>query len=55
MENRQADEHHSLIKMENVLVRIDIFSFPIDCVTMGMEDEQQVPFIGTPSTAISQA
>ena len=51
MENRQAEEHHPLIIMENVLVGIDIFSFPIGYVTMGMEEEQQVSFIGTPSNA----
>ena len=55
MEKRQAKEHHMLIRMENVLVGIDRFSFPIDCVTVGMEAEQQVSFIGTPSTATSQA
>ena len=55
MENRQAEKHYPLIIMENVLVGIDIFSFPIDCVIVGMEDEQQVSFIGTPSTATSEA
>ena len=55
MENRQAEEHYPLIRMENVLVGIDRFSFPIDCVTMGMEEEQQVPFIRTPSTATCKA
>ena len=55
MEKRQAKEHHMLIRMENFLVGIDRFSFPIDCVTVGMEAEQQVSFIGTPSTATSQA
>ena len=55
MEKRQAEEHHFLIRMENVLVRIDKFSFPIECVTMGMEEDQQVSFIGTHSTATSKA
>ena len=40
--------------MENVLVGIDKFSFPIDCVTVDMEEEQQVSFIGTPSTTTSE-
>ena len=55
MEKRQVEEHHPPIRMENVLVGIDIFNFPIDCVTVGMEEKQQVWFIGTPSTATSQA
>ena len=55
MEKRQAEEHHPLIRIEKVLVGIDRFSFPISCVTVGMEEEQQVSFIGTPSTSISQA
>ena len=41
--------------MKNVLVGIDKFSFPIDCVIESMEEKQQVTFIGRPSTAISQA
>ena len=40
--------------MENVLVRIDKFNFPIDCVIVGMEDEQQLSFIGTSFPATSQ-
>ena len=55
MEKRQAEEHHPLIRIEIVLVGIDKFSFPIDCVTMGMAVEQQVSFIGKPSTTINQA
>ena len=55
MERRQAEEHHLLLKMKNVLVGIDKFSFPTDCVIVGMEEEQQVTLIGTPSTATSQA
>ena len=44
MENRKAEEHHPLIRMENVLIGIDRFSFPTDRVTMGMEEEKQVSF-----------
>ena len=40
MEKRQAEEHHPLFIMENVLVVIDGFSFPIDYVTVGREEEQ---------------
>ena len=42
MEKRQDEEHPPLIRMENVLVGIDILNFPIDCVTVGMEETQQV-------------
>ena len=55
MEKRQVEEHHSLIIMENILVGVDRLNFPIDCMTVSMEKEQQVSFIGTPSTATSQA
>ena len=54
-EKRQAEEHHPLIKIENVLVGIHKFSLPTDYVIMGMEEEQQVSFIGIPSTTTSQA
>ena len=30
-------------------------NFPIDCVTVGIEEKPQVSFIGTPSTTTSQA
>ena len=41
--------------MENVFVGIDKFNFPIDFVTLGMEEDQQVSSIGRPSNTISQA
>ena len=41
--------------MENVFVGIDRFSFPIDCLIVGKENEQQVSFIGTPSTTTCEA
>ena len=53
MEMRQAEEHHLLLRMKNVLVGIDKFSFPINYVIVDMEEEQHVTFIGTPSTATS--
>ena len=55
MKKRQPEKHHPLIGMENVLVGIDRFNFPIDCMIVGIEEEQKVSFIETPSTATSQA
>ena len=36
------------------MVGIDKFDFPIDFVTLGMEEDQQVSSIGTPSNATSE-
>ena len=55
MEKRKGEKQHQQTKFKNVLVKIDKFNFPIDCVTVGMEEEPQVSFMGTPSTATSQA
>ena len=55
MERKQAEEHHPLLKLKNILVGIDKFSFPINYVIVGMEEEQQVTIIRTPFTAESQA
>ena len=55
MEKRQVEEHLMRTTIENVLVGIDKFNFPIDFVTLGMEEDQQGSSIGIPSNAISQA
>ena len=55
VEKRQVEEHHPRTTIENVLVGISKFNFPIDFVTLGMEEDQQVSSIGTPSNATSQA
>ena len=55
MERRHAEEHHTVIRIENVLVGIDKYSFPIDCLTFGMEEEPQVTFLRTHSTTTRQA
>ena len=54
MEKRQVEEHHPRTIIENVLVGIDKFNFPIYFVTLGMEEDQQVSSVGTPSYATSQ-
>ena len=55
MEKRQVEEQHPWKTIENVLVGINKFNFPIDFFTLGMDKDQQVSSIGTPSNAISQA
>ena len=39
VEKRQVEEHHSQTMIENVLVWIDKFNFPIDFMTLGMEED----------------
>ena len=55
VENRQVEENHPRTTIKNFLVGIDKFSFPIDFMTLGMEEDQQVSSIGTPSNATIQA
>ena len=55
VEERQVKEQHPQITIENVLVGINKFNFPIDFVTLGMEEDQQVSSIGRLSNATSQA
>ena len=55
VEKRHVKEQHLQSTIENVLVGIDKFYFPIDFVTLGMEEDQQVSSIGRPSNATSQA
>ena len=54
VEKRQVEEHHLRTTIENVLVGIDKFNFPIDFMTLGMEEDRQVSYIGKPSNATSQ-
>ena len=39
VEKRQVEEHHPQTIIENVLVGIDKFNFPINFVTLGMEED----------------
>ena len=48
------DIEHPWKTIENVMVGIDKFDFPIDFVTLGMEEDQQMSSIGTPSNATSE-
>ena len=55
VEERKVEEQHSWITNENVLVGIYKLNFPIDFVTLGMEEDQQVSSIERLSNATSQA
>ena len=54
MKTIQVKEQHPSIKIENVFVGVDKFSFPIDSLTFGMEVLRQVSSIERPSIATSQ-
>ena len=55
MGKRQVKEQHSQTTVENVLVRINKFNFPIDFATLGMEEDQHASSIGKPPNVTSQA
>ena len=55
VEKRQVEEQHARKTIENVLVEINKFNFPIGFVTLGMKEKQQVSSIERPSNATSQA
>ena len=50
----QVEEQHPWIKIENVLVRVEDFNFPIDSLTFGMEEDRKVSPIERPSITTSQ-
>ena len=54
LKEMQVGKKHPKRIIENVLVRIENFNFLIDSSTFGMEEDQQVSFIGKPSIATSQ-
>ena len=54
LKTMQVEEQHPWMRIENVLVRVDKFNFPINSLTFGMEEDRQVSFIEKPSFATSQ-
>ena len=54
LKEMQVEKKHLEFIIENVLVRVEDFNFPIDCLTFGMEKDQQVSFKEKPSFATSQ-
>ena len=49
-----SEKKHPKLIIENVLVEVEDFKFPIDYLTFGMEEDRQVSFVEIPSIAISQ-
>ena len=54
LEKKQVEKQHPELIIEKVLVGVEDFYFPIESLTFGMEDDQQVSFIERPSIAKSQ-
>ena len=53
LNEKQVEKQHPKLKMENVLVEVENFYFPIESLTFDMEEDQQVSFIERPSIATS--
>ena len=54
MKEKQVEKQHPELIMENVLIGVEEFYFPIESLTFGMEEDQQVSFIERPSISKSQ-
>ena len=54
LKEKQVEKKHSELIIENVLVGVEDLNFPINSLTFGMEENQQVSFIERPSIAKSQ-
>ena len=54
LKEKQVEKKHPELIVENVLVGVEDFNFPIDSLTFGMEEDKQVSFIERPSIATSQ-
>ena len=48
------EKQHPHLIIENVLIGVEYFYFPIESLNFGMEEDQQVSFIERPSIAKSQ-
>ena len=54
LKKEQVEKKHLKLIIENVLVGVEDLNFPINSMTFGMEENQQVSFIERPSIAKSQ-
>ena len=54
LKEKQVEKEHPELIVKNVLVGVEDFHFPIDYLTFGMEEHQQVSFVEKPSFATSQ-
>ena len=48
LEKMLVEKQHMRITIKNVLIGIDKFNLPIDCVTWSMEEDRQVLSLGRP-------
>ena len=53
-EEIQVEKKHLELIVENVLVEVKDFNFPINSLTFGMEENRQVSNVDRPSIATSQ-
>ena len=54
LKDMQVKKKHLKLIVENVLVGVEDFNFPIDSLSFGMEEDRQVSSIERPSIATSQ-
>ena len=54
LKENQVEKQHLELIMENVLVGVEDFYFPIESLTFGMKNDRQVSFVEKPSIATSQ-
>ena len=54
LKEKQVEKKHPELIIENVLVGVEDFNFPMDSLTFVMEEDRQVSFIEKPSIATSQ-
>ena len=54
LEEKNVEKQHPQLIIENVLVGVEDFYFPIESLTFGMEEDRQVSFVEKSSFATSQ-
>ena len=54
LKEKQVEKKHPKLIIENILVGVEDFYFPIKYFTFGMEGDRQVSFVEKPSVATSQ-
>ena len=54
LKEKQVEKQYPKLIMENVLVGVEDFYFPINYLTFGIEEDRQVSFVERPSIATSQ-
>ena len=54
LKEKQVEKKHMELIIENILVGVEDFYFPIESLTFGMEKDRQVSFVEKPFVATSQ-